>query len=107
MTAHLNIPSFEEGVPSTLSKKIITNLLKEDLEFEGLIITDALDMKGIVDFAKKEYPDVSAMNAGNDVLLMPTDIAKSVKQIKRAISRKKIPLERLEESVKKILMAKI
>ena len=106
MTAHLNIPSFEEGVPSTLSKKIITNLLKEDLEFEGLIITDALDMKGIVDFAKKEYPDVSAINAGNDVLLMPTDIAKSVKQIKRAISRKKIPLERLEESVKKILMAK-
>ena len=106
MTAHLNIPSFEEGVPSTLSKKIITNLLKEDLEFEGLIITDALDMKGIVDFAKKEYPDVSAMNAGNDILLMPTDIAKSIKQIKRAISRKKIPLERIEESVKKILMAK-
>ena len=106
MTAHLNIPSFEEGVPSTLSKKIITNLLKEDLEFEGLIITDALDMKGIVDFAKKEYPDVSAMNAGNDILLMPTDIAKSIKQIKRAIFRKKIPLERIEESVKKILMAK-
>ena len=106
MTAHLNIPSFEEGVPSTLSKKIITNLLKEDLEFEGLIITDALDMKGIVDFAKKEYPDVSAMNAGNDILLMPTEIAKSIKQIKRAISRKKIPLARIEESVKKILMAK-
>ena len=106
MTAHLNIPSLDEGIPSTLSNKIITNLLKEELDFEGLIITDALDMKGIVDFAKKDYPDVSAINAGNDVLLMPTDLEKSIKQIKKAISRKKVSVKRLEESVKKILMAK-
>ena len=73
---------------------------------KGLIVTDALDMKGVVDFSKKEYPDVSAMNAGNDILLMPNDLAKSVKQIKKALTRKKISNERLEESVKKILMAK-
>jgi hypothetical protein len=106
MTAHLNIPSLDEGIPSTLSNKIITNLLKEELDFEGLIITDALDMKGIVDFVKKDYPDVSAINAGNDVLLMPTDLEKSIKQIKKAIYRKKVSVKRLEESVKKILMAK-
>jgi len=107
MTAHLNIPSLQEGnLPSTLSKKILTNLLKDDLGFQGLIVTDALDMKGVVDFSKKEYADVSAMNAGNDILLMPNDLDESVKQIKKALSRKKISNERLEESVKKILMAK-
>ena len=55
MTAHLNIPSLQEGdLPSTLSKRILTNLLKDDLGFQGLIVTDALDMKGVVDFSKKE-----------------------------------------------------
>ena len=107
MTAHLNIPSLQEGdLPSTLSKRILTNLLKDDLGFQGLIVTDALDMKGVVDFSKKEFADVSAMNAGNDILLMPNDLDKSVKQIKKALTRKKISNERLKESVKKILMAK-
>ena len=49
-----------------------------DLGFKGLVITDALDMKAIVDFSKGDYPDVSALNAGNDLLLMPTDVAKSI-----------------------------
>ena len=84
----------------------INNILKNELSFNGLIVTDALDMKGVVDFTKKEYADVSAMKVGNDILLMPNDLEESVKQIKKALSRKKISNERLEESVKKILMAK-
>ena len=107
MTAHINVPSLQKGnLPSTLSNNIINNILKNELTFNGLIVTDALDMKGVVDFTKKEYADVSAMKVGNDILLMPNDLEESVKQIKKALARKKIPNERLEESVKKILMAK-
>ena len=107
MTAHINVPSLQKGnLPSTLSNNIINNILKNELSFNGLIVTDALDMKGVVDFTKKEYADVSAMKVGNDILLMPNDLEESVKQIKKALARKKIPNERLQESVKKILMAK-
>ena len=70
------------------------------------MITDALDMKAIVDFSKGEYPDITALNAGNDLLLMPNDIERSVKEIKKAYQKKKISPERLESAVKKILYAK-
>ena len=91
---------------STLSKKVINNLLINDLGFKGLVITDALDMKAIVDFSKGDYPDVSALNAGNDLLLMPTDVAKSIKELKKAIQKNKISNKTLEKAVKKNLMAK-
>ena len=106
MTAHLNIPNLDKNEISTLSDRIINGLLIEDLGFEGLVITDALDMKAIVDFSKGNYPDVSALNAGNDLLLMPTDIAKSIKEIKKGLQRKKISSQRLEKAVKKLLLAK-
>ena len=106
MTAHLNIPNLDKNEISTLSDRIINGLLIEDLGFEGLVITDALDMKAIVDFSKGNYPDVSALNAGNDLLLMPTDIAKSIKEIKKGLQRKKISSMRLEKAVKKLLLAK-
>ena len=106
MTAHLNIPNLDKNEISTLSDRIINGLLIEDLGFEGLVITDALDMKAIVDFSKGNYPDVSALNAGNDLLLMPTDIAKSIKEIKKGLQRKKISSLRLEKAVKKLLLAK-
>ena len=106
MTAHLNIPSLDKNKVSTLSKKVINNLLINDLGFKGLVITDALDMKAIVDFSKGDYPDVSALNAGNDLLLMPTDVAKSIKELKKAIQKNKISTKTLEKAVKKNLMAK-
>ena len=106
MTAHLNIPSLDKNKVSTLSKKVINNLLIDDLGFKGLVITDALDMKAIVDFSKGDYPDVSALNAGNDLLLMPTDVSKSIKELKKAIQKNKIPTKTLEKAVKKNLMAK-
>ena len=63
-------------------------------------------MKAIVDFSKGDYPDVSALNAGNDLLLMPTDVAKSIKELKKAIQKNKISNKTLEKAVKKNLMAK-
>jgi len=106
MTAHLNIPNLDKKEISTLSQKVINNLLVNDLGFEGLVITDALDMKAIVDFSKGDYPDITALNAGNDLLLMPTDVAKSIKEIKKAYQKNKISPQRLESAVKKILYAK-
>ena len=108
MVAHMEVPSLEKTpkLPSTLSKNIITNLLKKKLKFEGLIITDAMDMKGVVDFNKDESADVNALLAGNDVLLMPDDLDESTRSIKKALEEGAISEKRLSYSVKKILLAK-
>jgi len=108
MVAHMEVPSLEKTpkLPSTLSKNIITNLLKRKLKFEGLIITDAMDMKGVVDFNKDESADVNALLAGNDVLLMPDDLDESTRSIKKALKQGVISEKRLSYSVKKILLAK-
>jgi len=108
MVAHMEVPSLEKEpkMPSTLSKNIISKLLKKKLKFEGLVITDAMDMKGVVDFNKNQSADVSALLAGNDVLLMPDDLDESTKSIKNAIKDGTITEKRLKYSVKKILMAK-
>lgn len=108
MVAHIEIPSLEKEYkkPSTLSKNIITKLLKKKMKFEGLVITDAMDMKGVVDFNKDQSADVSALLAGNDILLMPDDLDESTKSIKLAIKKGEISEKRLSYSVKKILMAK-
>jgi len=108
MVAHMEVPSLEKTpkLPSTLSKNIITRILKKKLKFKGLVITDAMDMKGVVDFNTKESADVAALLAGNDILLMPDDLDRSTIDIKKALNEGVITEKRLEQSVKKILMAK-
>ena len=108
MVAHMEVPSLEKKpkLPSTLSKNIITKTLKKKLKFDGLVITDAMDMKGVVDFNKTESADVAALLAGNDILLMPDDLDQSTISIKNAINNGKVSEKRLAYSVKKILMAK-
>jgi len=108
MVAHMEIPSLEKEPkkPSTLSKNIITKLLKKKMKFKGLVITDAMDMKGVVDFNKDQSADVNALLAGNDILLMPNDLDESTKSIRSALKSGLISEKRLEYSVKKILMAK-
>ena len=108
MVAHMEIPSLEKTpkLPSTLSKSIITKLLIKKLKFKGLVITDAMDMKGVVDFNKDESADVKAILAGNDILLMPDDLDQSTLSIKKALNNGTITEKRLSHSVKKILMAK-
>jgi len=106
MIAHLNIPSLDENVPSSMSKTIITKILKEELGFKGLIFTDALDMKGATSFSKLGNIDLVAFLAGNDVLLMSNDISKGIRAIKNAYNSNIITENRLSHSVKKILKAK-
>ena len=108
MVAHLDIPSLEakEGFPSSLSKPIITNLLKEKLGFQGLIFTDALNMKAVSEFAPEGEVALSAFLAGNDMLLMPKNAVEAKQKIKEALNEGLISEERLAVSVKKILKAK-
>jgi len=108
MTAHLSVPSFEpnESLPSSLSKNIITGLLKERLGFEGLIMTDALNMRGAADFSSSADINMAAFLAGNDLLLIPEDIPATVIKMKKAITDGELSEERLDESLRKILKAK-
>lgn len=106
MTAHLKVKSLDDKMITTLSRKIINDLLKDDLGFKGIVITDALDMKAIVDYSKGNYPDVDALIAGNDILLMPTDLKKSISEIKKAVLDGRVAEKRLEDAVRKILKTK-
>lgn len=108
MVGHLNVPALEpqKGLPSSLSHTIITKLLKNKLGFEGLICTDALGMKGVSEYLPEGEVEVAAFLAGNDILLMPENVATGFQAVKKAYQSKKITEERLAYSVKKILMAK-
>jgi len=108
MIAHLSVPSLETDVnlPSSLSKNIVTGLLKEKMGFKGLIITDAMNMKGSSNFASSEQINLEAILAGNDLLDVPLNIAKTVTLFKKAMATGRLTEERLDESVKKILKTK-
>ncbi|WP_299224963.1 glycoside hydrolase family 3 N-terminal domain-containing protein [uncultured Psychroserpens sp.] len=108
MVAHLNVPSLEarDGFPSSLSKHIVTDILKDSLGFKGLIFTDALEMKGVSNFSAPGDIDLAAFKAGNDVLLISEDVPKAIEKIIDAYNKKEISEVRLAHSVKKILMAK-
>ncbi|MFB1040895.1 MAG: glycoside hydrolase family 3 N-terminal domain-containing protein [Polaribacter sp.] len=108
MTAHLNIPSLEANinVPTSLSKNVVTHLLQEKLGFQGLIITDGLNMKGAANYATSAQIDLAALQAGNDLLLIPQDVPASIAIIKKALETRTLTKERLDFSVRKILKAK-
>ena len=108
MIAHLEVPSLEKtiGLPSTLSYSIVTELLKNDLGFKGLIITDALEMKGLSSFKSTGNLDMLAFKAGNDILLMSENVSEGVNSIIDEYNKGSISEIRLSHSVKKILKAK-
>lgn len=108
MVAHLNVPSLElrSNFPSSLSRDIVTKLLQKEMEFNGLVFTDALNMKGAANFKKPGEIDLAAFLAGNDVLLISESIPKAHQIIMNAYNDGRILEPRLERSVKKILFAK-
>jgi beta-glucosidase-like glycosyl hydrolase/CubicO group peptidase (beta-lactamase class C family) len=108
MVAHLNVPALEiqMNYPSSLSSKIVTDLLKGELGFNGLIFTDALNMKGASNFKKPGEIELAAFLAGNDVLLIPEDVPKAMEFLINAYNEEVITEKRLAYSVKKILYAK-
>ena len=108
MVAHIHVPSLDATTnkPATLSKPIVTDLLKNELGFRGLLFTDALNMKGVSSQFKPGEVDVRALLAGNDVLLYAENVPLAIKKITKAINDKDISKEEVQARVKKILMAK-
>ncbi len=108
MVGHLEVPALEikKELPASLSEQIISGLLKEEMGFKGLVFTDALNMKGVTEHGKNGDAELAAFMAGNDILLMPTDVEQAKGKLEKAYEKGKISEERLSESVKKILMAK-
>lgn len=107
MTAHMAVPAFEpDNLPATLSPKVLTGLLREELGFKGLVVTDALEMQGIAALYSQGEAAVRAVDAGADVLLMPTDPDACIRALMQAVQRGRISKQRIDASAAKILNAK-
>ncbi len=108
MVAHMNIPALDNtpNLPSTLSKPIITGILKEKLGFKGLIISDAMDMKGVVKYFKDGEADLMGIIAGNDILELSENSERAIKLVRKAVRQDRIDMKVIDASVRKILTAK-
>lgn len=108
MTAHLDVPSLDSssGMPTSLSKSVIHDLLIDSLGFEGLVFTDALTMAGASDIVPPGSREVAALNAGNDILLFPSDPPLVLDSIESALLRGELDTARLDEACLKVLLAK-
>jgi beta-glucosidase len=106
MTAHLLIPSLDEQFPATLSQTVLTQLLRQELGFEGLIVTDALIMGAIANrYGATEAP-VKAVEAGADILLMPVNPETTIQSVCEAVTAGRISRDRILASVERIWQAK-
>ncbi|MGK0363381.1 MAG: beta-N-acetylhexosaminidase [Saprospiraceae bacterium] len=105
MVAHMSVPAIDatENRPTTLSPAAINDLLKDELHFEGLVITDGLGMKGVTKYYGPGETEAEALIAGNDILLLPQDIPAAFAAIKKYIAEGKLNRSDVYESVKKIL----
>jgi len=107
MSAHIAVPALAPpDIPATLSPAILTGLLRKDLGFKGLVVTDALEMGGIAKGFSSGEAGVRALEAGADVLLMPPDPDAVVKAVMAAVQSGRLTRQRIQESVVKILSAK-
>ena len=108
MVAHLYIPALDStpNMASTLSAPIVTDLLRDEMGFKGLIFTDALNMKGVSSFYKPGEVDLKALLAGNDVLLFAQDVPVAIDLIQKAIAAGQITQEEIDRRCKKIIAAK-
>jgi beta-N-acetylhexosaminidase len=107
MTAHMAVPAFDtEQQPATLSANVLTGLLHDELHFSGLVVTDALEMQGITSLYSQGEAAVRAVQAGADVLLMPTDPGACIRALMNAVRSGRISRQRIDASVAKIASAK-
>ena len=108
MIAHLSIPAYDKtpNLPSTLSKPIVTSLLRERLGYEGLIYSDAMNMKGVVKYFPDGKADAMGLEAGMDILEFTEDVNKSIAEIKKSIAEGKITQAEIDAKCKRVLEAK-
>ncbi len=108
MTAHMAVPALEpQEVPATVSSAILTKLLREELKFRGIIITDAMDMQGLSKQFTAGEAAVRSMEAGADLLLIPPKPDEAVNAVANAVLKGRLSRKRIEESVLRILTAKV
>jgi len=108
MVAHLQVNALDarENRPTTLSRATVTDLLRKELDYEGLIFTDAMEMEGVKKFYPDGQGDLEALQAGNDIILLPVDMAASMDAIQAALANGTLNREQVWTSVKRILRAK-
>lgn len=108
MIAHLSIPAIDNtpNQPTTLSKSNVTGLLRDELDYEGLTFTDALEMKGVSKYYPSGEAAVQALIAGNDMLCLPEDVPGAIEAVETAIGKKRLKWKDIDEKVKKVLHAK-
>ncbi len=108
MVGHLEVPSLDPtGTPASISKVIITDFLRNTLGYNGIIITDALNMKGVSERLPKKLIPLEAYKAGVDILLMPEDVKASITEIEKALNKGVITRQSLDERVRKMLELKV
>ena len=105
MLAHVTAPELDE-LPASLSHRITTELLREELGFGGIIVTDAMEMGAIVNTWGAGESAVMAIEAGADIILCPEDLDAAVNAVLSAVEEGRIPRERLEESARRVLYLK-
>lgn len=108
MIAHLSVPAIDNtpNKPTSLSKKAVTDLLRNDLYYEGLAFTDALEMKGVTKYYPAGEAAVEALVAGNDMLCLPENVPDAIAAIKKAIRKKRLKWKSIDDRVKRVLYAK-
>ncbi len=108
MVAHLYIPVLDtsKNIPSTLSEPVISGLLRTKLGFSGFVFTDALDMKGVTKYFKPGEIEVKALQAGNDILLLPQNVPKAIQGIKQAVDSGILSMEVIDQKCWKVLKLK-
>ena len=108
MVAHLSVPSIDTGEhrATSISKNTVTGVLRNDIGFNGLTFTDALEMKGVAKYFPGGVISVEALIAGNDMLCLPEDVGKAIEAIKAAITENRLNWDSLDAKVKKVLKAK-
>lgn len=107
MLGHLNVPALDPtGTPTSISRPVVTDLLKEELGFRGLVVTDALGMKGVANHLSQREIPLAAFQAGVDLMLMPKDVPGSVRRLMQAVRRGEIDRREVEERCRKVLRLK-
>ncbi|MEN6391533.1 MAG: glycoside hydrolase family 3 N-terminal domain-containing protein [Syntrophomonas sp.] len=119
MTAHVTFPAIDSTtvisrldktpiyLPATLSYKVLTGLIRNDLGFKGVVVTDSLQMKAITDHFGPEDAVIGAVKAGTDIILMPADLERSYQAVLAAVKSGEIPEARIDQSVERILALKL
>jgi beta-N-acetylhexosaminidase len=108
MIGHLAVPSIDStsNMPASLSRKLISDVLKNDLYYEGLIFTDALEMKGVTKYFPAGEAAVQALIAGNDMLCLPESVPDAIDAVRKAIRKKRLKWTDIDQKVKRVLYAK-